>query len=172
MGAFTAGRWREIDDALGADRRRRADSVLDLLRSLSGLVAGFPVDQLTHACQAAVRAERAGASTEVVVAALCHDVGKAVSWANHGAISAEILRPHVSDDVYQAVRWHQDFQVRHYAPHMGGDPEARQRHRGQSWFALAEQLTDEWDQLSFDPDYDTPGLEHFELGVREVFGRP
>jgi len=172
MHSFTAGRWREIDEALGADRRRTADSVLDLLRSLSGLEGGFPVDQLTHACQTAARAERAGASAQVVVAALCHDVGKAVSWPNHAAISAEILRPYVTDEVYQVVRWHQDFQVRHFGEHLGGDPDARERHRGEDWFALAEVFADEWDQRSFDPRYATPGLDHFEPLVREVFLRP
>jgi len=171
MDSFTAGQWQVIDESLVADRPRAADSVLGLLRSLAGLVEGFPVDQLTHACQTAARAERAAASAEVVVAALCHDVGKAVSWSNHGAISAEILRPHVADDVYQVVRWHQDFQARHYAAHLGGDPDARERHRGAPWFALAEVFADDWDQRSFDPDYDTPGLDHFEPLVRQVLGR-
>ncbi len=170
MDSFTSAQWREIDESLAADRPRAAESVLALLRSLAGLTGGFPVDQLTHACQTAARAERAGASTEMVVAALCHDVGKAVSWSNHGAISAEILRPHVADDVYQVVRWHQDFQVRHFAGHLGGDPEARARHRDAGWFGRAEVFADEWDQTSFDPDYDTPGLDHFEPMVREVFG--
>ena len=170
MDSFTPGQWGGIEDSLAADGPRAADAVLGLLRSLAGLVNGFPVDQLTHACQTAARAERAGAPAEVVVAALCHDVGKAVSWSNHGAISAEILRPYVADDVYQVVRSHQDFQARHYAAHLGGDREARERHRGASWFALAETFTDEWDQASFDPAYDTPALDHFEPLVRQVFG--
>ncbi len=170
MDTFTGGQWRAIDAGLTADRPRAAESVLGLLRSLAGLAAGFPVDQLTHACQTASRAERDGAPAEVVVAALCHDVGKAVSWPNHGAISAEILRPYVADDTYQVIRWHQDFQARHYAAHLGGDPDAREKHRGATWFALAETFADEWDQPSFDPSYDTPALDHFEPLVRRVFG--
>ncbi len=169
MDSFTGGQWAAVDRGLVADRPRAADSVLGLLRTMAGLEAGFPVDQLTHACQTAARAERAGASAELVVAALCHDVGKAVSWANHGAVSAEILRPYVADDVYQLVRWHQDFQARHFAEHLGGDPEARERHRGAPWFAQAEVFADEWDQASFDPAYDTPALDHFEPLVRAVF---
>jgi len=39
-------------------------------------------------------------------------------------------------------------------------------------FALAEKFADEWDQLSFDPDYDTEPLEHFEPLVNEVFAKP
>ncbi|MDQ6910156.1 MAG: HD domain-containing protein [Actinomycetota bacterium] len=169
MDQFTDADWRRVE-AKAAGGGFTADSVLNLLRSLALLVEGFPVDQLTHACQTATRAERAGANDEVVIAALCHDIGKAISDANHGAISAEILRSYVSDDTYQVVRTHQDFQLRHYAHYFGGDPEARERHRGAPWFTLAAQLTDEWDQTSFDPEYDTLRLEHFEPVVRRVFG--
>lgn len=169
MGDFTAAQWRHIVAEGESNRGWVAEAVLGLLRSLSAFVEGFPVDQLTHACQTATRASRAGADREVVVAALCHDVGKAISPRNHGPISAEILKPYVSVDVYRLVRWHQDFQVRHYAHHLGGDPDARERHRGQPWFELAERFVDEWDALAFDPDYDTYPLEYFEPMVREVF---
>ena len=37
---------------------------------------------------------------------------------------------------------------------------------------LAAQFADEWDQIAFDPDYDTLPLEHFEPKVRELFGNP
>jgi predicted HD phosphohydrolase len=52
------------------------------------------------------------------------------------------------------------------------NPDARDEYRGESWFGLAERFADEWDQTSFDPDYPTQPLEHFEPAVREVFGRP
>ena len=83
-----------------------ADRVLEMLRSLSGIVDGFAVDQLTHCLQTATRAERAGADDEVVVASLCHDVGKAVSVVNHPAIAAEILKPYVRDEVYWMILTH------------------------------------------------------------------
>ena len=60
---------------------------------------------------------------------------------------------------------HQDFQGRHYYHHFGGDPNAREtapRRADADEFALAEQFADEWDQIAFDPDYDTLPLEHFE----------
>ena len=37
---------------------------------------------------------------------------------------------------------------------------------GEPWFDLAEQFADEWDQNSFDPDYPTKPLAHFEPMVR------
>ncbi len=39
-------------------------------------------------------------------------------------------------------------------------------------FALAERFADEWDQIAFDPDYDTLPLSHFEDKVRKVFASP
>ena len=90
---------------------------------------GFATDQLTHCLQTATLAERAGADDEVVVAALCHDIGKAVSVPNHPRIAAEILRPYVRDEVYKMILVHQDFQGRHYYQHFGGDPEPRETHR-------------------------------------------
>ena len=48
-------------------------------------------------------------------------------------------------------------------------PNAREQYRGHASFALAERFADEWDQIAFDPDYDTLPLEHFEARVRAVF---
>jgi predicted HD phosphohydrolase len=171
MDEFTTPQWERVR-ARSGDSGQAAEAVLGLLRSLGRMVDGFPVDQLTHACQTATRAERAGAGPDMVVAALCHDVGKAISRSNHGAISAEILRPYVGDDVYHVVRTHQDFQLRHYGRHLGGDETARERHRGRPWFPAAERFADEWDQCSFDPDYDTCTLDHFEPLVRRVLALP
>ena len=68
------------------------------------------------------------------------------------------------------IRVHQDFQGRHYYHHFGGDPNARDKYRGHDVrTTLAERFADEWDQIAFDPDYDTLPLEHFEDQVREVF---
>src|SRR5439155_1007454 len=82
--------------------------------------------------------------------------------------AAEILKPYVRDEVCSMIRAHQDFQGRHYYQHFGGDPDAREQYRGQPWFDLAARFADEWDQISFDPDYDTEPLEHFEPLVEEI----
>jgi len=169
MDQSTAEEWAHIGAESMHDQALVAGHVLDLLRSLKSVVAGFNVDQLTHSLQTATRAERAGADEQMVLAALCHDIGKAVSIPNHPRISAEVLRPYVRDEVYDVIRTHQDFQGRHYYHHFGGDPDARERYRGEPWFALGERFADEWDQLSFDDAYDTLPLEHFEPLVRSMF---
>lgn len=172
MDQSTAEQWAVIGKETMENQDRVAEGVLAMLRSLADITDGFAVDQLTHCLQTATLAERAGADDEMVVASLCHDIGKAVSVPNHPKIAAEILKSYVRDDVYQVIRAHQDFQGRHYYHHFGGDPEAREQYRGESWFALAEQFADEWDQIAFDPDYDTLPLEHFEDRVRALFGSP
>jgi predicted HD phosphohydrolase len=149
-----------------------ADHVLGMLRALESVVVGFPVDQLTHCLQTAALAERDGADEETVIAALCHDVGKAVSIPNHPRIAAEILRPYVSDEVCWVITVHQDFQGKHYFEHIGMDPNAREKHAGHEWYDAAARFADEWDQIAFDPNYDTLPLEHFEDRVRAVFATP
>ena len=126
-----------------------------MLRSLADITDGFATDQLTHCLQTATYAEKAGADDEVIVASLCHDIGKAISVSNHGAIAAEILRPYVRPDVTKMISAHQDFQGRHYYAHFGGDPDMREKYVVEPAFELAAQFADEWDQLAFDPDDDT-----------------
>ena len=165
--------WTEIGAESAANQGRVAERILDLMRSLGAITDGFVTDQLTHCLQTATRAERAGADDEVVFAALLHDVGKAISVPNHPAIAAEMIKPYVRPEVHEMIRVHQDFQGRHYYAHFGGDPDAREQHRftlTEGEFALAERFADEWDQLAFDPAYDTLPLEHFEPKVRAVFG--
>jgi predicted HD phosphohydrolase len=174
MDESTAEQWAIIGRETSKNQSRVAERVLMLLRSLSEITDGFSTDQLTHCLQTATMAERAGADDEVVVAALCHDIGKAISVPNHPMIAAEILKPYVRPEVYDMIRVHQDFQGRHYYAHFGGDPNARETHRANlepERFTLAERFADEWDQAAFDPGYDTLPLEHFEPKVRAVFGR-
>jgi predicted HD phosphohydrolase len=170
MDESTSPQWQQIVVETIEYEQAMPDRVLAMLTSLEELTVGFAVDQLVHSLQTATRAEEAGASTEVVVASLCHDIGKAVSVMNHPRVAAEILRPYVSDDTFHMILSHQDFQGRHYYEYIGQDPNARQQYEGQPWYALAEQFADEWDQTSFDPDYPTKPLSHFEPMVREVFG--
>ncbi|CAN5677461.1 HD domain-containing protein [soil metagenome] len=172
MDESTAEQWGVIGAETAANQGRVADRVLGLLRSLGEITDGFATDQLTHCLQTATRAERAGADDEVVVAALCHDIGKAVSVPNHPEIAAAILKPYVRPEVHRMILVHQDFQGRHYNHHFGGNPDARDDHRGTlsaDEFALAERFADEWDQAAFDPAYDTLPLGHFEAKVRQIF---
>jgi predicted HD phosphohydrolase len=168
MATMTDAYLSRVEGCLAGDLALVPDRILAMLRSLEALQQGFLIDQLEHSLQTATRAERDGADPEVVFASLCHDIGKAVSVPNHPAIAAEILRPYVSDDVYDMIRTHQDFQGKHYYAHFGADPDARDKYEGESFYDLTAHFADDWDQIAFDPEYDTLPLEHFEPLVREM----
>lgn len=172
MDRSTRDEWMVIGTETMQNQRLVADRILAMLESLSTIVDGFRVDQLTHCLQTATRAERDGADDELVVASLCHDIGKAVCVPNHPKIAAEMLRPYVRPEVTAAIAAHQDFQGRHYYHHFELDQNMRDRYRGEPWYGLAEQFADEWDQVSFDPDYPTEPLPHFESRVRAIFDNP
>ena len=172
MAEFGSERMDLIAEEVEEDLSHVAERILALLGDLDSLVLGFPVSQLEHCLQTATRAERAGADIDMVVMSLCHDIGKSISNSNHPAIAAEMLRPWVSDEAYWVVKNHQDFAGRHYYARMGLDPEMRRKHVGHEHYDITEQFADEWDQVAFDPNYDTLPLVHFEPALREVFSRP
>ncbi len=172
MDRSTAADWDHIAHESVEAWALVPDRILVMLRSLAGIRCGFAVDQLEHALQTGTRAERAGADDEVVVAALCHDIGKAISEPNHPATAAALIAPFVRDEVAWMVEVHQDFQGRHYYEHLGKPADLRDRHRGHPAYNLAERFADEWDQTSFDPSYDTLPLEHFEPLIRRTFAAP
>jgi predicted HD phosphohydrolase len=172
MDESTAEQWAVIGAETIKNQPRVAEQVLSMLRQLEGITDGFGTNQLVHALQTATYAEKAGAEPDMVVASLCHDIGKIISVFNHPAIAAEILKAYVSSDVYNVIRVHQDFQGRHYYEHFGRDPDARDQYQDEPWYELAEKFADEWDQVAFDPDGEYLPLEHFEPLVRDVFSMP
>jgi predicted HD phosphohydrolase len=172
MDAGTLEQWVTIKNEHDLLQQQVPNRIKAMLRQLDQIEGGFGVNQLIHCLQTATRAERAGASAEMVLAALCHDIGKVISVPNHPAIAAEILRPYVSPEVYWVILTHQDFQGRHYYHYLGLNPNARDQYKSNPSYQLAEQFTDEWDQASFDPNYDTLPLEHFEPLIERFFSVP
>ncbi len=155
MDESTREQWNQIAVESIDDWANTPDRILGQLRALAGITNGFAVDQLTHVCQTAARAERAGADKEVVVAALCHDMAKAVSEPNHPAVAAALLKPYVRDDVVWMVQVHQDFQGRHYYGFMGKDPEARRAVRRPPRVRARRAV-----RRRVGPDLVRPGLRH------------
>lgn len=146
--------------------------IMESLTRLAAIEVGFGANQLQHSLMTATLARRDGATDEEVVTALCHDLGKLMSIPNHGAIAAEILKPYVSDDLYHAVKWHQDFQGRYYYEYLGKPGDMRDRFKDEPWFATAEKLVDRWDAPAFDPAFDSDSLESFQPEVTRVFSKP
>ena len=149
-----------------------AERVLaELARQGSVTLEGYKITRLDHGLQSATRAERDGADTDWVVAALLHDIGDGLAPQNHDRMSAEVMRPFVRWDVAWVVEHHGIFQMIYYAHHYGWDRNARDRFKDHPCFESCATFCERWDQSSFDPDYDPFPLEHFEPRLREVFGR-
>ncbi len=145
--------------------------VLAYLEGLAGGLPGFKVDRYQHSLQAATRALRAGECEEIVVAALLHDIGDVLAPENHSELGAAVLRPYVARHTYWMVLRHGLFQGYYYFDKIGLDRNARERHRGHPAFAMTERFCRDYDQMSFDPDYDSLPIDHFAPMVEHIFAR-
>ena len=63
------------------------------------------------------------------------------------------------------------FQLYYFGAAEGVNKNERDRFAGHKWFASCDKFCGRWDQMSFDPDYPTKPLSHFEPLLREVFSR-
>ena len=79
----------------------------------------YNLDRRGHSIQAATRALRDGADEELMVCALLHDIGETLGPMNHGEVAASILRPFISDNRYNMLKYHGLFQTYFYARHLG-----------------------------------------------------
>ena len=147
----------------------KADRVLEQLLQLKDSFSGYKIDRLQHSLQVATRAYRDGADEETVVAALLHDIGDLMAPHNHSQVAAAILKPYVSERNYWVIKHHGIFQSYYYAHHLGEDRNAREKYQGHPHYEAAIAFCHSWDQPSFDPDYDTLGLEIFAPMVRRIF---
>lgn len=148
-----------------------ADRLLKALVELDEGLSGYQISRLGHSLQSATRAERDGADTDWIVAALLHDIGDIYAPYNHDEYAASILRPFIREQCTWVVEKHGDFQLAYYGQHVGADPEKRQAFAGHPYYDDCETFCARWDQSSFDPAYDTLPIEHFADRVREVFAR-
>lgn len=174
---FTQMQHGDAEDYAMLDKHERdyaagtADRLLEALVSLDESLSGYQITRLGHSLQAATRAWRAGADDDWVVAALLHDIGDIYAPYNHDEYAAAILRPFVREQCAWVVEKHADFQRLYYAHHLGGNKDAREKHRGSPYFDDCAAFCGEWDQNSFDPAYDTLPVEFFRSLVRQVFAR-
>jgi len=156
------------ESAFAADT---ADRILTDLRALDDGISGYRISRLDHSLQSAARAEADGADVDWVVSALLHDIGDTLAPYNHSQLAAAVIEPYVREECTWVVRHHGAFQMIYYGHHVGLDPNARDRYRDSPHYQACVDFCERWDQASFDPDYPTPGLDHFEPMVREVFAR-
>ena len=147
------------------------DRLLAALRNLQHSLDGYRIDRLQHSLQSATRAEADGADIEMIVGALIHDLGDDLAPHNHSQLAASIIRPYVRAEVTWVIEHHGIFQLYYYGAAEDVNKNERDRFAGHKWFASCDRFCGRWDQMSFDPDYPTRPLSHFEPMLREVFSR-
>lgn len=131
----------------------------------------YLVNRLEHVLQTASRAERDGASDDWVVGCLLHDVGDVLAPHTHGEVAAEIVRPFVEPEVTWVIRHHGLFQRFYNASLSDSERKTREDYREHPHFQAAVDFCERWDQVSFDPDYQSFGLDHFSPTLQRVFAR-
>lgn len=147
-----------------------ADQVIAWMRQLDG-DSPYQVSRLDHCLQTATRAENDGADEETIVCALLHDIGDILAPANHSQVAAALVAPYVSEKNHWIVKHHGLFQGYYYFHFMGQDRDAREIYREHPHYQACVDFCANWDQASFDPEFQTQPLEHFEPMVRAIFAR-
>ncbi len=147
------------------------ERLLQMLTRMGEGAQPYAINRLQHCLQTATRAERAGADEEMIVAALLHDIGDELALFDHAQFAAAILKPYVTPRTHWIIQQHDVYHGHYSWQHLGLDPDARERFRGHRWFNACEAFCFDWDCPSFDPDYDTLPLQHFEPMLRRLFAR-
>jgi predicted HD phosphohydrolase len=148
----------------------QADRVLDWLKLMDG-DSPYQISRLDHCLQTATRAERDGADDETIACALLHDIGDILAPTNHSQVAAALLAPYISEKNRWIIEHHGLFQGYYWFQYIGQDPNVRDKYRDHEYYDACAEFCARWDQLSFDPEYDTYPLEHFMPLVRQLFAK-
>ena len=148
-----------------------ADRIIRVLKGLDSSLGGYKVSRLEHSLQTASRAFREEASDEMVVAALLHDIGDEIAPLNHSELAASVLKPFVSERTRWIVEKHGLFQTYYYNHHYGKDRDLRDEFQGHKFYEDTINFCHNWDQSSFDPNYNTIPLKDFIPVVGRIFSR-
>jgi predicted HD phosphohydrolase len=142
-----------------------------LLDSL-GHDTAYNITRRDHCLQAATRALRDGKDEEYVAVALLHDVREGLGPFNHGEVIAAVLKPFICRDNYFMLAHHGLFQTYFFAAHLGLDPNARDRFKGDPAYERTVEFCARYDEVSFDPAYRNEPLSTFEPMVLRLLAKP
>ena len=157
--------WAKIDAPASREAELRWTCGNLLLLIEIGLGAkdtfGWPIGYAHHCLQSATRAYRANADDETIFCALFHDATEMIDAQNHGASASELIRPFVSKENYWMVRHHGVFQNFHARSHPTRFGHQREMFRSHPAFDRTMRFCADFDECSFDPNYDTMPLDAF-----------
>ena len=147
------------------------ERLLAFMETLHHTFPGGQIDRYAHCLQTATRAEDAGECEEIIVAGLLHDIGDSIAPHNHADVGADILRPFVSRHTYWMLKHHGIFQGYYFWDKIGKDKDERDRYRDHPAYEMTVRFTGDYDQMAFDPAYETRPIEYFEPMVKRIFAR-
>jgi predicted HD phosphohydrolase len=147
------------------------DRIISHLKEMAKDDGAYKISRLAHVLQGATRAYRDDADDDWIIAALLHDFGDTLAPFTHGQVAAEIIRPFVNDEVAWVVRNHGAFQMHYNKSLSSAKRKSRERYSDHPYYQSAIDFCENWDQCSFDPEYDTDKLEFFVPVIRRVFAR-
>jgi len=146
--------------------------ILNSLKTLKTSYEGYQISRYEHSLQTATRAYRNGENEQMIVAALVHDIGGSLAPLNHAAMAGALLQPYVSEKICWVVENHDIF-VKYYWGHFRGlNRYEREKYREHPYYQITVDFCHNYDQNSFDPNYDTLPLEFFEPMVNKIFAQP
>ena len=151
--------------------RKTADRIIKYLAAQTTTLEGYQITRLEHSLQAATRAYKNGESEEMVVATLIHDIGDDLAPMNHSQYAASILRPYVTERTYWIIQHHGLFQAYYSAEHLGGDKNARDKFKDHEYYQATINFCENYDQCSFDPNYQSMSLDDFSPMVKRIFSK-
>ena len=175
--SFTEMKNGTKEDYLFLDKHEKdfasktAERILKFMSGLTETLEGYQVSRLEHSLQSATRAYKNNETKEMVVAVLLHDIGDELAPMNHSEYAAAVLKPYVSEKTHWIVEKHGEFQTYYYAHHLGGDKNKREKYKGHKYYQACIDFCEKYDQVSFNPNYESFTLEFFKPMVKEIFAR-
>jgi len=148
-----------------------SDRLLKFMGGLHTTLEGYQITRLEHSLQTATRALNDKAGDEMIVAALLHDIGDELAPLNHSECAAAILKPYVSEKTRWIIEKHGTFQMYYYAHHLGENKNEREKFKGHEYYKDTINFCKNWDQKSFDPNFNSLSLKDFEPYVKKIFSR-
>jgi predicted HD phosphohydrolase len=164
----TASDWELLTQAFVPFLNDLPNRIIAQMRELAHDHGGFAVNRLEHCLQTATRAYNDGRDEEYVVCALLHDIGDMLAPAAHADLAATILKPYVSPENHWMVEKHGIFQGYYFFHHIGLDRNMRDQFRDHQWFERTAEFCAEYDQPSFDPEFESMSLDDFVPMVRKI----
>ena len=171
MDQITLEQWNYTNQCFEELIDGLTDRIVNTLLGLRGHCMGSQVDRFEHCLQTATRALRDGADEEIIVCALLHDIGDDLAPYNHGRVAASILEPYISEHNAWMLANHEVFQGYYFHEFIDRDPNERDKFKTHPAYEQTITFCDRWDQLSFDPTYDTLSLSIFRPILESILRR-